>query len=106
MTGLVASGCLWLLASAAACGQWRAEAGWDATAMRQRTIEEALEAHTGRLMAIPGVVGTAQGLCEGKPCIKVLVARKTPQLLKRIPATVDGYTVAVEETGEFRPFDR
>ena len=74
--------------------------------MRQRTIEEALEAHTGRLMAIPGVVGTAQGLCEGKPCIKVLVARKTPQLLKRIPATVDSYSVAVEESGEFRAFDR
>jgi len=104
--GFVASGCVWLLASAVVCGQSWAEAGWDATAMRQRTIEEALEAHTGRLMAIPGVVGTAQGLCEGKPCIKVLVARKTPQLLKRIPATVDSYSVAVEESGEFRAFDR
>ncbi len=74
--------------------------------MPHRTIEEALEAHTDRLMAIPGVVGTARGLCEGTPCIKVFVAKKTPELLRQIPAAIEGYPVAVEESGEFRAFDR
>jgi len=72
--------------------------------MPRRTIEEALKAHTNRLMSIPGVVGTAQGLCEGKPCIKVLVVKKTAKLLRRVPVAADGYPVAVEETGAFHPF--
>jgi hypothetical protein len=55
-------------------------------------------------MGMPGVVGIAEGLCDGQPCIKVFIARKTPDLLKAIPASVEGYPVAVEETGEFRPF--
>ena len=69
-----------------------------------RPLAEVLRAHTDRLMAVPGVVGTAEGLCEGTPCIKVLVARKTRNLLKAIPAWLEGYPVAVEETGELRPF--
>jgi len=102
--GIVTIVFLWLLAWAAACGQPRAEAGGDATAMGQGTIEETLRAHTDRLMAIPGVVGTAQGLCEGKPCIKVFVTKKRPALLRQIPATLHGYPIAVEESGEFRAF--
>ena len=35
----------------------------------------------------------------------VFVARKTPDLLKAIPASLEGYPVAVEETGELRPFE-
>ncbi len=42
----------------------------------------------------------------GRPCIKVYVARKTPELLRWIPATVAGHPVAVEETGEIRALDR
>jgi len=55
-------------------------------------------------MALPGVVGVAEGVCDGRPCIKVFVARKTPDVLKAIPGSVEGYPVAVEETGDFRPF--
>ncbi len=102
----VTAGLLWALVVAVATGEQAAEGGRDATSMQQRTIEEALKAHTDRLMSIPGVVGTAQGLCEGKPCIKVFVAKKTPELLRQIPAAADGYTVAVEETGELRPLER
>ena len=53
-------------------------------------------------MALPGVVGTAQGKHQGKPCIKVLTAKMTPELLGQIPPLLDGYRVVVEETGEFR----
>ncbi len=75
-------------------------------AMAEMSITQALKQATPKLMKIEGVVGTAQGLCEGAPCIKVYVARKTPELLARIPATIAGHPVAVEETGEFKALER
>ena len=56
-------------------------------------------------MALPGVVGAGQGLCAGAPCIKVFVAKKTPELVRQIPPAIEGYAVAVEETGEFQALD-
>jgi len=67
-----------------------------------RTIAEALKDLTDRVMSIPGVVGTAEGLCEGKPCLKVFLAKKTPELLQQIPAVLEGYPVTTEETETFR----
>ena len=73
--------------------------------MREKTVQAVLKEHTDSLMSLPGVVGTAQGECDGKPCIKVFVAKKTPQLLSQIPSSLEGYLVAVEETGEIRALD-
>ena len=70
--------------------------------MQEMTIEEALREHTDRLMSLLGVVGTGQGLCDGQPCIKIFITKKTPVLLRQIPAEIEGYAVAVEETGEIR----
>ena len=70
--------------------------------MPAKAIEEVLNEHTDELMSIPGVVGTAQGLCDGKPCIKVFVIKKTPELEGKIPNVLEGFPVEVEETGEFR----
>ena len=76
----------------------------DARLAAARPLEEVLRIHTDRLLAMPGVVGVGEGRCDSQPCIKVFVARKTPDLLKAIPPSLDGYPVAVEETGELRPF--
>ena len=70
--------------------------------MPSKPIKKVLEEHTNELMSIKGVIGTAEGLCNGKPCIKVYVIKKTPQLTQRIPTTLEGYPVVIEETGEFR----
>jgi len=70
--------------------------------MPLKSVKEALEEHTLELMSIEGVVGTAQGLCNGKPCIKVYVIKKSGQFTQRIPTTREGYPVVIEETGEFR----
>lgn len=70
-----------------------------------KTIESVLKQHTDQLMSLPGVVGTAIGECEGKPCIKVLVVKKTPELVKKIPSTLEGFLVVIEETGEIRALD-
>ena len=70
--------------------------------MAGKTIKAVLREHTDRLMSLPGVVGTAIGECEGKPCIKVLVVKETPELVNEIPRTLEGYPVIIEETGEIR----
>ena len=99
------AGLLWLVAAAFGCVQEGAEDRPAKRPMQEKTIEEALAEHTDSLMSLPGVVGTGQGLCDGQPCIKVFVVKKTPELLRQIPAEIEGYTVAVEETGEIKALE-
>lgn len=68
-----------------------------------RTIEQVLEENTPRLMLIPGVVGTAIGECNDEPCIKVLVNVFTEELELKIPRSIEGFEVEIEEVGEIRP---
>ena len=68
--------------------------------MSEKTITDALLEHTPRLMAIPGVVGTAEGKHDGEPCITILVAKKTAALQAVLPVSLDGYKVETLETGE------
>ena len=71
--------------------------------MAARSIDEVLAAHTDSLMALPGVVGTAVGLCDGERCIKVLLADSTAATRRRIPSHLDGYRVVAEVTGTIKP---
>jgi len=73
--------------------------------MPERTIEQVQEEHTDEWMAIPGVEGTAIGLYEGKPCIRIFTSSKPQQLRDKIPSTVEGYPVIIEETGAFHALD-
>ena len=66
------------------------------------SIEDAQKQLTDSVLTLTGVVGTAIGLCDDAPCIKVYVLRKTDELSAKIPSTFEGFTVDVEETGEFR----
>ena len=98
-------GLVWLFASGIACGQQSAKEQQGQTLMQRKKIDTVLKEHTDSLMALPGVVGTAIGKCAEKPCIKVYVEKKTSDLLKQIPSTIEGYTVSVQETGEIRALD-
>jgi len=73
--------------------------------MPERTIEQVQEEHTDDWMAIPGVEGTAIGLFEGKPCIKIFTSSKPQQIRAKIPSMVEGHPVIIEETGAFRALD-
>lgn len=73
--------------------------------MTERTIEQVQEEHTDEWMAIPGVEGTAIGLSDGKPCIRIFTSSKPQQIRDKIPSTVEGYPVIIEETGAFRALD-
>ena len=71
--------------------------------MPEKTIQDVLKEHTKELLTIPGVVGTAIGLCDKKPCIRVYVVKKTSEIDQKIPAILKGFPIEVEETGEFKP---
>lgn len=86
-----------------ACSSRAGQEG-DSTPMG-RSIEAVQSSHTDSLMRIPGVVGTAIGLCDGSPCINVLVVRATPELRKAIPDSLEGYRVILDETGTIRAQD-
>ena len=73
--------------------------------MPERTIEQVKEEYTDDWMAIPGVEGTAIGLSEGKPCIKIFTSSKPQEIQDKIPSTVEGYPVIIEETGAFRALE-
>lgn len=70
--------------------------------MSERSIAAVLKAHSAELMSLPGVVGTAQGLCANRPCINVYVEKKDAGPVAKIPVTIEGYPVRIEETGTFR----
>jgi hypothetical protein len=88
--------------SAVACANNNVDNLQGENTMAVKTIEEVLKKHTGELMSVPGVVGTAQGVCDNKPCIKVYVIKKTSELNKKIPDIIEGYPVVIEETGKIR----
>ena len=74
----------------------------------QRDINAVLADHDDRLLAIPGVVGVYVGLKEdGKtPCLKVMLLERKSAAEQPIPATIEGYAVIVEVTGELRPLGK
>ena len=92
------------LLSGAVCGPDDTQPPPEAS-VPQKTIEQVLDEHTDRLLALPGVVGTAQGECNGAPCIKILVVEETPELWEQIPDELDGYPVEIQTTGEIRALE-
>ncbi len=65
-------------------------------------IREVLKRYTDELMAVPGVVGIAEGKSHGKPCIRVFVVDSHSEALKHLPENIEGYLLHIEESGEFR----
>lgn len=61
--------------------------------------------YTDEWMELRGVVGTSIGQCDGAPCIRVMVVKKTDELAAKIPARVEGYTVDMVETGRIEAGD-
>ncbi len=87
----------------AVCSGSQRGAGQGRDSVATRGIDDVLAAHTDSLLALPGVVGTAVGVCDGERCIKVLVADSSAATRSRIPARLEGYRVVVEVSGTIRP---
>ncbi len=73
--------------------------------MTRRDINAVLKDHDKELLAIPGVVGVYVGLLPDNktPCLKVMVVKETEDIKRRIPKTIEGYPVLIEESGVIRP---
>jgi hypothetical protein len=70
--------------------------------MKQKPIGDVLKQFTDSLLAIKGVVGVGQGLCDEKPCIKVFIIEDSKEIRSKIPSSLGGYVVSVEASGEFK----
>ena len=66
-------------------------------------IEETSRRHEDELLALPNVTGVGIGERAGEAVIKVFVARKVPaselEPRERVPSSLDGHPVDVEEIG-------
>lgn len=101
--GLAIAFALAILTLCPACGKPPANER-SASIVPGEGIQKAMEAHVDELMAIPGVVGVAIGALKGgRPCILVLVVKKTAENRSLIPVEIEGYPVKIEESGEIRP---
>lgn len=97
-----------LLLLSAACnvaGQRPVEKTAQKESMPRKDINEVLNEHDEELMAMPGVVGVYVGLMPDDKtlCLKVMVVEQTEDLKKKIPQTLEGYSVLIEESGVIRP---
>ena len=70
--------------------------------MPEKSLKQVLKERAGELMEVPGVVGVGESLCDGEPCIRVMVVARTPELEQRIPGRLEGYRVSIRVSGEFR----
>lgn len=83
-----------------ACG---AQGRREGATVSSRSIEDVLAAHNDSLMTLPGVVGTAIGVCDGERCIKVFLAEMDLDTQGRVPKRLEGYRVVTEVSGTVRP---
>jgi len=73
---------------------------------RPLTPAQVIDARGPGLLAIPGVAAVGEGaLPSGAPCIRIYVVKLDDAMRRRLPQTLDGYPVLVEESGEIRAFD-
>ncbi len=75
--------------------------------MTRKDINDVLKDHDKELLAMPGVVGVYVGLLPDNKtrCLKVIVVKETEVLKRRIPKTIEGYPVLIEESGVISPLD-
>jgi hypothetical protein len=71
--------------------------------MSETSISAVRSRHEDELLALPNVRGVAIGERRGRPVIQVLVTEKVPESTlepdERVPASLEGYEVDVEEIG-------
>ena len=68
------------------------------------SIADVIARRAPDLMKIPGVVGVYEGESPGHArVIRVMVAKRTPELVASLPRQLEGHTVEIEETGVIRP---
>ncbi len=86
---------------------WECSSSNNKSKMNKPSIKEVIEKHSRDIMSVPGVAGIYQGETkDGKPCIKIMVVKKTEEINKRIPKTLEGYPVIIDVTGVIKPMNQ
>lgn len=67
------------------------------------SVKDAQQKLNGKVLGKPGISGTAIGMKNGGPCLKVYVSDDAAA--KRVPGSVSGFPVVVEKSGSFRRLD-
>lgn len=68
------------------------------------TAAQAIALHADSIMAIPGIVGLYEGLTDkGETVIRVMLAKRSRELERKLPRELEGYRVEVEESGPIQP---
>jgi hypothetical protein len=67
------------------------------------TIQEVKDAHVAAWMEHSAVTGVGIALCEGEECIRVFLARPSPEVREAIPDSVGGYRVDLQVIGTVTP---
>ena len=62
--------------------------------------------HADRLLAVPGVVGLAEGTMDDRPCVLVLVISRTTEIAAGIPQLLEGLPTRIVETGTPEAIER
>jgi len=70
--------------------------------MPEPSIQDVLATHAPRLLAIPGVVGTAVGKAGDALCIRVYLSEDSATIRSQIPEAIEGFAVVAQYTGEFK----
>lgn len=65
---------------------------------KSRSVEQVFDSNRDSLLSIPGVVGAGIAQLDDKPCIMVMVKRKSDISPDQIPQEIDGYRIVIEET--------
>ncbi|HET9581557.1 MAG TPA: hypothetical protein VFP76_01935 [Gemmatimonadota bacterium] len=73
--------------------------------MTRDTLDAARQALTDSVIDLPGVAGVGIGECDGRPCLKVFIERRSDELEALIPRSMEGIPVDIEVTGEIRPLE-
>ncbi len=58
----------------------------------------------GEILAIPNVIGVGIGSKDGRSAIVIMVKQLTPLLKSKLPQSLDGIPVVVEQSGEIIAF--
>jgi len=70
--------------------------------MSRNRIEDIIQEHASKLMAISGVIGVGQGMSRGEQCIIVFVQDRLADSLSALPNDIEGYSLVVQESGKFQ----
>jgi len=68
--------------------------------MNESSLKSVIAERSAEIHAIAGVIGVAESIDHGEPCILVMLSTDDPEARKKILSVLSGYPVRIVVTGE------